>query len=101
MELEGCAGEVFHIGSRQEISIGDLFDLIAELMQSDARAVCVEERIRPTGSEVLRLCCDNGKLLKATGFTPQISLRDGLLRPIEWFQNPNNLRRYKENIYNV
>jgi NAD dependent epimerase/dehydratase len=100
-KLDGGLGEVFHIGSRQEISIGDLFKLIAELMQSDARATEDSERMRPPGSEVLRLCCDNSKLLAATGFKPCVALREGLARTIEWFRDPGNLSRYKRDIYNV
>jgi NAD dependent epimerase/dehydratase len=94
-------GEVFHIGTQQEISIGDLFDLIVELSGSQARRVTDDERLRPEKSEVLRLLCNNTKLANAAGFQPQVSLREGLMRTIEWFRDPANLSRYKENIYNV
>jgi NAD dependent epimerase/dehydratase len=94
-------GEVFNIGSGQEISVGDLFHEIRDLMQSDARIIQDQERIRPAGSEVLRLCCDNRKILGATGFKPAIPLREGLARTIAWFRDPDNLRKYKGNLYNV
>jgi NAD dependent epimerase/dehydratase len=100
-DLDGHNGEVFHIGSQQEISVGDLFTTIANLMQSDARAVCKEDRMRPSGSEVIRLCCNNKKLFAAGGFKPEISLQEGLTRTITWFQDPKNLSKYKESIYNV
>src|SRR5205807_2185854 len=99
--LEDGLGEVFHIGSGQEISIGTLFETIAELMGSDARAAQDPERMRPSGSEVMRLCCDNKKLYAAAGFKPGISLREGLARTIEWFRDAKNLSKYKERIYNV
>jgi NAD dependent epimerase/dehydratase len=99
--FDGGLGEVFHIGSGREVSIGELFQTIAEIMNSDATAVQEAERLRPKSSEVMRLCCDNGKLLAATGFRPGIPLREGLARTIAWFRNEANLRKYKGHVYNV
>jgi NAD dependent epimerase/dehydratase len=99
--LDKGFGEVFHIGSNQEISIGDLFTLIAEAMKSEARIAPDASRIRPKESEVMRLRCNNQKLRDASGFQPSVALSDGLKRTITWFQNPENLRRYKGLLYNV
>ena len=95
------AGEVFHIGSNAEVSIGDLFKLVADLMDSDAQIEVDSERKRPLESEVLRLCCNPRKLRDASGFRPEVGLREGLNRTIEWFRDPKNLRRYKDSLYNV
>jgi NAD dependent epimerase/dehydratase len=100
-EMEGGLGEVFHIGSNFEISISKLFQLIAELMQSEARIRVDGARKRPEGSQVFRLWCNNEKLARATGFRPQTSLRDGLTETIRWFRNPEHLKRYKSDLYNV
>jgi NAD dependent epimerase/dehydratase len=100
-EMEGGLGEVFQIGSNFEIRIGDLFRLIAELMDSNARIRHDESRRRPEQSEVLRLWCDNRKLERATGFRPATPLNDGLSATIEWFRRPENLKRYKTDLYNV
>jgi nucleoside-diphosphate-sugar epimerase len=81
--------------------MGDLFRLIAEIMGSDAQIDLDPDRLRPTGSEVRRLRCNADKLRKAQGFQPEISLREGLKQTVNWFRNPNNLRRYKESLYNV
>jgi NAD dependent epimerase/dehydratase len=99
--LDSGLGEVFNIGSNQEISIGDLFLLIVEIMSSDARIEIDPDRLRPVESEVQRLRCDGQKLRDAHGFQPQVSLREGLKQTVDWFQTPNNLRRYKESLYNV
>jgi NAD dependent epimerase/dehydratase len=99
--LDSGLGEVFHIGSDQEISIGDLFKSIAESMNSEVRIKIDTNRVRPGNSEVLRLRCNYRKLLDASGFQPKVSLREGLRRTIDWFQNPSNLRRYKGFLYNV
>jgi len=100
-EMEGGEGEVFHIGSNQQISVGDLFNLIADIMDVSAEVVCDEQRLRPENSEVKQLRCENSKLRRATGFVPQIPLRQGLERTVGWFSRPENLQRYKGNLYNV
>ena len=94
-------GEVFHIGSGADISVADLFKLISDLMGSDAEIELDPARERPPQSEVLRLRCDAKKLEEAAGFFPEVSLRDGLRKTINWFRDPNNLRGYKHYLYNV
>lgn len=100
-ELDAGAGDVFNIGSNSEMSIGNLFGTIAELMASTATIAIAAERKRPEKSEVYRLRCNNEKLAAATGFRPATPLSEGLKRTIEWFRDPANLRRYKTGIYNV
>ncbi|GJQ50489.1 MAG: NAD-dependent 4,6-dehydratase LegB [Candidatus Kuenenia stuttgartiensis] len=96
-----AVGEIFNIGSNNETSIYEIFNLIKEIMASDAHLVTDKERLRPETSEVLRLCCDNSKLKKHTGFSPQYALKEGLEKTINWFINPKNLSKYKTDIYNV
>lgn len=97
----GAPGEVFNIGSNQEIAIGELCALIADLMGRKIRIRDDPARHRPERSEVLRLRCDSSKLRAAAGFTPTVDLREGLTRTIDWFQDPQNLSRYKPHLYNV
>ena len=100
-ENDQSIGEIFNIGSNSEISIGSTLDLIKELMKSDIRLVTDKERLRPEKSEVFRLCCDNTKIEKLTGFKPQVDISEGLQRTIDWFTQPNHLKHYKAKIYNV
>ncbi|GHE80965.1 NAD-dependent 4,6-dehydratase LegB [Thalassotalea profundi] len=94
-------GKTINIGSNFEISVGDTLHLIKELMQSDVEFVVDKQRIRPDKSEVFRLWCDNTSIHELTGFTPEVDIRSGLTKTIEWFvQNPN-LAKYKHGIYNV
>jgi nucleoside-diphosphate-sugar epimerase len=79
----------------------DVFDTIVSVMGSDAKVVTDEARIRPGKSEVFRLWCDNSKIMELTDFRPQYNLEAGLRETIEWFQNPENLKKYKANIYNI
>jgi NAD dependent epimerase/dehydratase len=100
-EMDGGMGDVFNIGSNCEISIWNLFQMIAGLMHSTARIGTDQQRKRPENSEVQRLRCNNQKLVSATGFLPKTPLHEGLAQTIEWFQLPENLRRYKPDLYNV
>ncbi len=104
IELAKCdraIGETVNIGSNYEISMGDLFDIIKNTMQSDVEVVNDVIRLRPEKSEVRRLWCDNRKLFELTGYMPKCSLKEGLKRTIDWYLNPENLKRYKSEIYNV
>jgi NAD dependent epimerase/dehydratase len=100
-EMASGVGEVFHIGSNTEIAVGDLLHLIGEVMGQEVRASIEAQRLRPKNSEVLRLVCDNTKLREATGFTPHVSLREGLAKTAQWFQDRRNLSKYKQHAYNV
>ena len=70
-------------------------------MDSNVKIVTEEQRIRPNKSEVFRLWCDNTKIEKLTGFKPQIELREGLQKTIDWITQPDHLKEYKAAIYNV
>jgi NAD dependent epimerase/dehydratase len=100
-ECESAVGETVNIGSNYEISIGDVFDLVRELMQADVEWEEDEQRIRPENSEVQRLWCDNTKIEELAGFRPRVPLRDGLSKTIDWITRPENLKKYKADIYNL
>jgi NAD dependent epimerase/dehydratase len=81
-----AVGNVVNIGSGQEISIGDLVKLLVEVTGSDAEIVTDEARLRPEGSEVERLLADSSRAREWTGWSPQVSLREGLTRTSEWIR---------------
>ncbi len=78
----------------------ETLETIARIMNSDVRYVVDPQRLRPSKSEVFRLCGDNRKIQSLTGWHPQVTLEEGLRRTIEWFLNPANLAKYKAGIYN-
>ena len=73
-----------NIGSGREIAIGDLVDLLVRITGSEARVVVDPERIRPAGSEVDRLLCDNTRAREWAGWSPEVSLEEGLRRTSDW-----------------
>lgn len=104
-ESDRSVGEVINIGSGFEITIGEITNMVAELMKASVNIVADEQRMRPINSEVDRLCAANEKALLLTGWAPEFSglsgLRKGLGETIEWFTDPENLKNYKWEVYNV
>ena len=104
IELANCSdaiGKTVNIGSNYEISVGDTLNLIKDLMKSDVTFITEDQRLRPENSEVFRLWCDNSLINQLTGFKPSFSIERGLQETINWFLNPENLKKYKSDIYNT
>lgn len=96
-----AVGQAVNIGSNFEISVHDTVMMIKRLMNSDIDIQVEDVRKRPGKSEVFRLWCDNTKIREMTGFQPQYTLEQGLTETIAWFSNPDNLKKYRADIYNV
>lgn len=93
-------GEEVNIATGTEVTMKETLELIADIMGAQVDYVVDPARLRPSKSEVRRLCGDNSKIRALTGWEPRVTLREGLTRTIEWFSDPANLARYKANIYN-
>ncbi len=100
-DCEASVGQEVNIASNFEISMRDTLELIAKLMNADVKFVEDEQRLRPKDSEVFRLWGDNSKIKSLTGFEPLYDIEKGLKETIDWFLNPENLSKYKADIYNV
>lgn len=100
-ESKQAIGKEINIASNFEISMDDTLNTIKSIMGSDVKFVADEQRIRPANSEVFRLWGDNTLIKELTGWKPQYSIKDGLGETIEWFTKPENLKKYKANIYNL
>lgn len=102
---EAAIGEITNIGSGFEISIGEIALMIADIMGEEVEFVTDEQRLRPGKSEVERLWADTGKAGERFNWNPEYGgidgLRKGLAKTIAWLENPDNLKAYKVDIYNV
>jgi dTDP-glucose 4,6-dehydratase len=97
--VPAAVGQTINLGSGQEISIGQLAELIASLT---GRPMAIERdarRIRPERSEVDRLLADNARARTLLGWEPVVSLEKGLERTIKWLRE--NLGRYHPDAYVV
>jgi dTDP-glucose 4,6-dehydratase len=83
---DGAVGRTLNLGVGQEISIGDLARLILELMDRPISLTSSDERVRPEASEVERLLSNNQLAFEVAGWTPRVSLREGLSRTIDWIR---------------
>lgn len=93
-------GREINIATGREVSMADTFATIAKVMGADVEWVTDPERLRPSKSEVFRLCGDNTLITSLTDWHPRVSLEEGIAITAEWLRHPENLRQYKTNIYN-
>lgn len=100
-ECDETKGKEINIASNNEISMADIFNMIKEIMNSDASCIADEQRLRPENSEVYRLCGDNTLICSLTDWKPMHTLKQGLIETVKWFIKPENLRKYKTDIYNI
>jgi NDP-hexose 4,6-dehydratase len=98
---DSVVGRTLNAGTGVEISIGDLVKTIAKAAGREVTVTEEAERLRPAGSEVMRLVCDSSRLTAATGWKPAVGLEAGLEKTAAWFAEPANLARYKWNDYTV
>jgi NAD dependent epimerase/dehydratase len=77
-------GHVINLGTGTEISIGDLAQRIMEIIGYQVPIELDAERVRPSGSEVQRLCSDNTRARQWLEWEPRVSLDEGLARTVAW-----------------
>lgn len=100
-ESSKTIGEEINIATQSEISVGDLAQKLIDKINSKATIVQEDQRMRPAKSEVFRLFGSNEKLKKLTDWKQNYSFDESLDETIQWFSNPENLKQYKHNIYNI
>jgi NAD dependent epimerase/dehydratase len=98
---DAVVGHTFNAGSGVEISVGDIVEVIANLMGTSVDIHVEDERRRPERSEVNRLVSDSSALESATGWRPHHTLTEGLAATIEWFSGPGILSQYRPDHYAV
>ena len=98
-EVPGIEGQTFNLGTGREFSIEDVAKRVVELLEVEVPIVTDANRLRPTGSEVMRLVADASKAKRGLGWTPETAFEDGLRQTISWMERFLSL--YKPAIYNV
>jgi UDP-glucose 4-epimerase len=88
MESNSAVGQVFNIGSNQEITILELAQRVKELAQSDSEIVFVpyDEAYEEGFEDMPRRVPDISKVSALVGFRPQMSL-DGILESVIDYQS--------------
>jgi len=88
MDQEAAVGQVFNIGSNEEVSIGALAQRIRELTQSESEIVYIpyNEAYEEGFEDMPRRVPDISKIGALVGFRPKTSL-DGILREVIAYQS--------------
>lgn len=92
-------GGTFNLGTGTAVTIGDLAERIIHKVGTEAKVEVDPQRLRPQKSEVLRLLSDHTLASERIGWSPSISLDDGLDQTIDWIKA--NLDHYRIGIYEL
>jgi CDP-glucose 4,6-dehydratase len=85
-----AAGEAFNAGGDQPHSVREVVELIAA-----ASGEGIEPDFQGAGNpdgEIDRQFVDSTKLRQATGWRPEVELRDGLRRTLDWYREHSEAR---------
>ncbi|MEO5562879.1 MAG: NAD-dependent epimerase/dehydratase family protein [Chitinophagaceae bacterium] len=81
MEQPGTNAEIYHIGTQDEITIGDLIHYTGELMGFTG----TYENAPTYPGSVSRRCPDITKARTQLGFEPEVMWKEGLQKTIAWY----------------
>lgn len=95
----GIEGETFNLGTGAEVSIREMVGVIGSLLGKTLAVTIETGRLRPTRSEVQRLLSNNLRAHEHLGWSPRVSLRDGLEKTITWIAE--HLDQYRPDRYHV
>lgn len=99
VDAPGIEGQVIHFGQGTSVSIEELAALCLKAVGSSARIVADEQRQRPDKSEVELLLCDPTRARELLGWSPSVSLQDGLRITAEYLRT--NLAAYDPRRYAI
>lgn len=100
-EADEAIGQEINIATCVEHTIGDVAEFLISEINPSAKIISDDRRMRPEASEVFCLLGDNTKIKSMTSWKPSFDLKAGLSETIEWFKQPDNLKRYKDWLYNI
>ena len=105
IENKKIIGEIINIGNGFNVSVKELGELIAKKLNKKFKFKIEKSRIRKSQTEVENLKANNKKAKRLLKWEPKYGklkgLNKGLEKTIKWFSNPDNKKKFKNNIYNV
>ena len=94
---DAAIGRAVNIGRGNDISIGELVEMIAKRLGVPLQVESDEQRIRPAASEVERLLAGTSLAKSLWGWESRYSLERGLDETIAWVRE--NLHRFRVDAY--
>jgi CDP-glucose 4,6-dehydratase len=89
LDGRGAVGEAFNAGGDRPHSVRDVVDLIVEVSGSE---IAAEYGPGLPAGEIRDQYLDSAKLTATTGWRPEVDLRTGLLRTLDWYRNHPEVR---------
>jgi NAD dependent epimerase/dehydratase len=83
---ERIVGRTVQLGTGVDVSVGEMVQVVGELVGKELAVETDPARVRPPNSEVERLISDPALAAELTGWRPRVELRDGIARTIEWIE---------------
>jgi dTDP-glucose 4,6-dehydratase len=79
-------GQTIQLGTEHDVSVGEIVEIVGELVGRELAVERDPERVRPEESEVMRLISSPARAKELMGWSPEVDLREGLRRTIEWIE---------------
>ena len=86
---KGVSGEIYNICSGKGKSIKEILDILSSILNIHITIEIDEDRIRPNDNKII--IGDNTKIIKQTGWQPQISFEDSLRDIIFYWKQVLNI----------
>jgi NAD dependent epimerase/dehydratase len=93
---DATLGQTVQLGTGHDVSIGEIAEMISEILDQALDLEVEKERIRPEASEVERLISTPAKAKELMEWEPTIELREGLAQTIDWVRAHPDLFRTDE-----
>jgi dTDP-glucose 4,6-dehydratase len=93
---EKAVGRTIQLGTGHDVSVGEIVDMVGELLGKTLEVELDSERVRPPASEVQRLISNPALARETLGWEPTVDLADGLRRTIAWVEASPHLYRGSE-----
>ena len=97
--VEGVCGETFNLGTGDDVSVRDLAAMVVKLLDKEIELELDADRLRPERSEVQRLVSDYSRAKERIGWSPSVTIEEGLERTIAWFRD--NLQSFQSDVYRM
>jgi dTDP-glucose 4,6-dehydratase len=95
----GVEGSTIQLGTNQDVSVGEIVELVADIVGRELTVESDPARVRPAASEVQRLISGPFLADELLGWTPRVNLREGLQRTVTWIDE--NAGRFRTGEYAV
>jgi len=96
-EAPATVGRTVHLGTGDDVAVGDIVKLVGTLLDRELTVELDPDRVRPANSEVERLIADPALAAELMGWRPEVDLREGLSRTLEWISS--HADRYRTDHY--